>query len=72
MHILSYWSSGFHCSFPNSAGITGISYLFDGMMGFCWQEYIRDLEKKDEEEKRLQKVPFRASLISLCVHWSDL
>jgi hypothetical protein len=22
----------------------------------CWQEYIRDLEKEEEEEKRLQKV----------------
>lgn len=37
-----------------------IMCLPDETMGLCWQEYIRDLEKEEEEQKRLQKVTFRA------------
>jgi len=39
-------------------------YLSHGVMNLCWQEYIRDLEKEEEEEKRVLKVPFRSS----CYH----
>lgn len=36
----------------------GWAFVSDGILGWYWQEYIRDLEKEEEEEKRLQKVAF--------------
>lgn len=31
-------------------------YFSNYNLSICWQEYIRDLEKEEDEAKRLQKV----------------